>query len=385
MFTNENEKKSKSTVFLITVSVFCLIVIGYYLLTIEPGSRDKSSQVGQMQQLTRKVQGMESDLKKKEGEVIQLVGQYKKKIGAKSPLAIDTLELSHDERELLEQQIAKEKDVSVKSMLREILLKKDRIGVLREKIAEIEDLLPAPHITKKGENHYGIALTFLVEKKGVEKEQAQKILARTALFEELAEGFKVWNFYTGEEFGTSVTKGDAKVSPNAFFYSAKKKLMDARDQVVSERDKLAENVKSLEEKQDKTITQLDRVTREKENLTAKVSQLDRRVNSVFYRLDSREKLKENGILKSGFLASAKLKDVSPGHFDKSLDLNSNDQLVISAADLGKEKIKDVVLFPRFYKKGDSYKVLITPNKKHALLTLMDIDQFKSERLVIAVK
>ncbi len=380
-----NEKKTKSTTFYIAGSIICLMVIGFFLLTDGGSTVDKPSQVSRMQELTQQVQGMESGVKKKEGEVVELVDQYQKKTGAKAPPEFDDMDLSQEERELLEQLINKEKDVSTQSLLKEILMKKDQVSELREKIAKIESLLPAPHIAKKGESHYQVAMVFLVEKKGVEKERAMEMLTRTALFEELAEGFKVWNFYTGEEYGTSVTQGEAKVSPNVFVHRAKKKLSNARDKAVSERDTLAENIKSLEEKQDKVITRLDQVTREKENLTTRVSDLNRHVHSMFYRLDLQKNLKKKGILKSGFLTAAKLKDVSPEHFDRSLDLTMSDHLVISAADLGVQKIKDVVLYPRFYKKGTSYKLLISSNKKHALLTLIDKTKFKSERVVISVK
>ncbi|NIM17635.1 MAG: hypothetical protein GTO45_37190 [Candidatus Aminicenantes bacterium] len=379
------EKKTKSAVFFISAVVFCLIVIGYFLLTTGENTVNKSSQVSRMQALTQQVQGMESDVKKKEGEVMELVDQYQKKTDPNAPLGFDIMDLSQEERDLLEQEIGKEKDVSARSLLKEILKKKDEIRELKEEIAKIESLLPAPHIAKKGDSHYQVALAFLVDEKGVEKERAMEMLSKTALVEELAEGFKVWSFYTGEEYGTSVTKGDAQVSPNVFIYKAKKKLMDARDKAVSQRDQMAENIKSLEEKQNKVITQLGQVTSEKENLLTRVSNLDRQINSMFYRLDSQENLKKKGILKSGFLTSTKLKDVSPQHFDRSLDLTVDDRLVISSADLGIEKIKDVILYPRFYKKGTSYKVLITSNKKHALLTLMDKTKFKSERVVIAVK
>ncbi|MCP5106052.1 MAG: hypothetical protein GY950_21890 [bacterium] len=381
---NMDEKKSKSTVIFIGLSVVCLLVIGYFMFTTGSETLDKPLKVDKMQELTQKVQGMESEVKKKEGDVIELVDQYQTKTGAKTHPGLNLLALGPEERELLEQEIGKEKDVSVRSLLKLILKKKDELIDLRERISEIEEMLPAPHIAQKGQSHYGIALGFLVDEKGVEEERAKKILARTALFDELAEGFKVWNFYTGEEYGTSVTQGDAKVSPNVFVHRAKKKLVDERDMAVSQRDKLADNIKFLEVEQGSVATQLDRVTTEKENLTVRVNDLNRQVHSVYYRLDSRRNLKKEGILKSGFLKASKLKDVSPDRYDRSLDLTLNDRVVISAEELGVKKIKDVVLYPRFYKKGKSYEVVIAPNKKHALLTLLDTTKFKSERVVIAV-
>ncbi|MCP5048748.1 MAG: hypothetical protein GY940_16375 [bacterium] len=383
----EDEKKTKSSVFIIAVSLFCVMVIGYFALTSGGSSVDTGTDtdVNRMQTLTHEVRGMEADVKKKEGEMVELVDGYEAQTGNKPSEGFIAMDLNEEERELLEEQIGKEKDVSARSLLQEILRKRDQISDLKDKIANIEDRLPAPHITQKGENHYGIALAFLLDEKGVEEEEAKKILSRTALFEELAEGFKVWNFYTGDEYGTSVTQGDAAVSPNFFVHRAKKKLIDARDAAIFEGHKMAENLKTLGEEQEHVITQLGQVSKEKEDLVVRVMDLNRRVNSMSYRLDSRKNLKKKGILKSGFLSSGKLQDISPGHFDRSLDLNLDDQVVISAAALGIGKIKDVVLYPRFYKKGSSYKVFIAPNKKHALLTLKDKNKFKSERVIIAVK
>lgn len=380
------DKKTKSSALIIAVTVVCLMVIGYFMITTEESNGNKPSKtsVGRMQDLTHQVRGMESAVKKKEGRVVELVGQYQAKTG-KTPPVLDMAALSREERELLEQEIGKEKDVSTRALLKAILEKKDEIMYLKEKIAAIEDLLPIPHIVQKGESHYKIALAFLVEEKGVEPEKAKKMLARTALFDELAEGFKVWNFYSGDEYGTSVTQGDADVSPNVFVHREKMRLVEAHDKAVWERDELAENVKSLEEKQQNVISKLDEATREKEILAVRVNDLDKQVNSMFYRLDLQKNLKKKKILKIAFLASPRLNDVAPEEFDRTLDLTCDDQLVISAEDLGVKKIKDVVLYPRFYKKGAGYEVVIASNKKHALLTLTDKSRFKSERVVIAVK
>lgn len=380
---SDNTKMSRQSVFFIGAVAVCMLVIGYFLLT--SGSGDNALQVDQMQEMTQQVAGMEKDVKKKEGEVMRLVDQYETKSGKKVPIETDTLALTDAERELLEQQIGDEKDVSLKALLQDILKKKDEIDFLQEKIANIEELLPTPHIAQKGESHYQIALDFLVNEKGLEPGQAAKLLARTALFEELAEGFKIWNFYTGQEYGTSVTQGSANVSPNTFVHRAKKKLVEEKEKAIYEKERLAENMKTMEEEQTRVNTRLDLVTQEKDNLENRVNTLDKQVNSMYYVVDSQKNLKKKGIIKSGFLSPSRLKDASPDHFDRSLDLGIEDQLVISAEDLGVDKIKNVTLYPRFYKKGESYKVLITSNNKHALLTLMDKSKFKSERVVISVK
>lgn len=380
MSANE-KKKTKSTVFMIVVSLICVSVIAYFLVDMF----GNPTEVDRMKQLTKEVRGMESKVKQKEGEVVSLVNKYKQRIGVNSPLPFENMSLSKAERNLLKDEIAREKDVSLRSLLKDILKKKDQIHIMREHIAEIERQLPKPHIAQKGESHYKIALAFLLDEQGLQKEHAEKILARTVLFEELAEGFKVWNFYTCDEYGTSVTQGNAKVSPGAFVRRAKKQLLDERDNAIVARDKLTEDVKALEGEQEETLAQLDRTQQDKASLENSVSDLNTRIHSLYYRLDSQKNLKKAGVLKSGFLKSAKMQDIGQDHFDRAMDLSKEYEMVISAEDLGVGKIKDVVLYPRFYKKGASYKVFITPNKKHALLTLLDKAKFESERVVIAVR
>lgn len=382
---NIDEKKPKSMVLLIVALVITLGLMGYFLFFAGEGNSNNSDQIRHMQELTHQVQGMESDVKTKESEIFRLVTEYRQKTGNREPLGFNPTDLGEDAQALLRQRIKEEKDVSIKALLEDILDKKEEIQELKEKIAAIENLLPAPHIVIKGENHYQIALDFLVNEKGVEKEEAIELVNQTALFDELMEGFKVWNFYTGDEYGTSVTQGNASISPNMLVHLAKKRLTDARNQAVSERDKLAGDIKVLEEIQEQVITQADLLAKEKENLITKVTDLNQQVNSLYYLLDLKDNLEKKGILKSGFLKTTKLRDVSPEHFSQTIDVRSEDQVLISAADLGIKKIKDVTLYPKFYKEGTNYQVKMTADNRFALLTLVDREKFRNERVVIAVK
>lgn len=380
-----DEKKPKSMVLVIVALVTTLGIMGYFLFFTGEGNNESSDRISQMQELTHQVQDMESDVKAKESEIFRLVMEYRQKKGENEPLAFNPTALGEEAQELLKQRIKEEKDVSIKSLLEDILDKKEEIQELKEKIAAIEYLLPAPHIVAKGENHYRIALDFLVNEKGIEKEEAVELVNQTALFDQLMEGFKVWNFYTGDQYGTSVTQGTAGISPNMLVHLAKKKLTDARDQAVSEKDKLAGDIKVLEEKQEQVITQVNLLAKEKESLITKVGDLTQQVHSLFYLLDLQDNLEKKGILKSGFLKTTKLRDVSPEYFCQAIDLRSEDQVLISAADLGIKKIKDVTLYPKFYKEGTNYQVKMTADNRFALLTLVDREKFRNERVVISVK
>ncbi|NIM17584.1 MAG: hypothetical protein GTO45_36685 [Candidatus Aminicenantes bacterium] len=378
------KKKMTALSVFVGLLIVALIVMAYFLIFKGKSRIDGSAQIRQMQELTQKVQEMEADVKEKEDEIFDLTEEVKEKTGLES-LGVNTLDLSDQEREILEKRIKEEKDVSVKSLLEDILEKNEEIRELKAKIAEIEKLLPIPHIVKSGENHYMIAMDFLIYEKKVEKKKAMKLVERTALFDELVPGFKVWNFYTGDEYGTSVTQGTARISPNTLIRRAKKKLVDARDEAIAERDKLGEDIKVLEEKRKEIIEQVDSLTQEKVSLIVKVSELNVQVNSLFYLLDSQKNLRKKGILKRGFLRSTKLRDVSPEFFSRSVDLRSRNQITISASELGLKKIKKITLYPKFLRVGTNYKIEIALDKQTAVLTILKPAKFKNERIVIAVK
>lgn len=368
----------------IAVLVLALVVMAYFLFFKDSGKGEVSSQVHQMQELTQQVQDLESNVKEKQDEIFELTDEVKKKTGEDS-VGVNTLNLNEDEEKLLKQRISEEKDVSVKSLLEEILEKNSEIQEMKEKVAEIEKLLPKPHIVSAGENHYQIAMDFLVNEKNVEKKRAIELVERTAVFDTLVPGFKVWNFYSGDEYGTSVTQGTAVISPNTLIRRAKKKLVDARDQAISERDELSDNIKTLEEKRNRIIAQLDTLSKEKESLINKVGDLNEQVNSLFYLMDSERSLKKKGILKGGFLKSTKLKDVSPEHFTSSVDLRYGTQIAVSASELGLGKIKSITIYPKFLKKGTDYNVRIDGDKQNAAVTIMNAAKLKNERIVISVK
>ena len=362
-----------------------LVIMGYFVFFFDESTPETRSQVQKMQALTKQVNDLESGVKEKQGEIYELAREYKLKTGKDMPIGFNPLDLDEKAHALFKQRVNEEKDVSIKSLLGDILEKKSEIRGLKEEMAKIEKLLPVPYIAKEGDSHYQVAVDFLVNEKRVEEDRAVELVRGTALLDQLPAGFKVWNFYTGDEYGTSITQGTAAISPNTLICNAKKRLMDARDQAISQRNKLAKNINVLEEKKDRIIAQLGTLTKEKESLSNQLSDLNQRVNSLFFLLDSRQNLEKKGILKSSFLTSAKLHNVSPQHFNRSIDLRAKDQVLISASDLEVEKIKDVMLYPKFYKKGTDYKVDITADNRYAVLNLMEKTKFKNERVVIAVK
>ena len=161
--------------------------------------------------------------------------------------------------------------------------------------------------------------------------------------------------------------------------------MDARDEAISQRDQLSEDIKVLEDKRGQLINHVDSLAKKQESLSGQVSELNVEVNSLFYLLDSQADLKKKGVLKGGFLKSTKLRDVSPEYFTTSIDMRAQTQIVFSAKDLGLRKIKKVTLYPKFYNEGTDYKIEMSGDNQTAIATILDTVKFKNERVVISVK
>ncbi len=386
-----SQKRATSLFIIIGLMAAALLVMGYLMLTTEKEPIEGSGNIRQMQQITQKIRTQEAGIKEKQDETVAMVNQYKEKTG--QPLTgINPYNLTEEARQLLLDKIKNEKDLSTKALLEEVSDKIKEINTLQLEIAKLEALLPKPHVVKEGENHFQIAMDFLLNEKGIDKKAAAKLVERTALIEPLVPGFKVWNFYSGDAYGSSVTQGTAPISPNQLIRKAKKKLVDARDEAVAEKNKLSEELTVLEKRRDEIITQVNQLNKQKVTLIEKVSELDEQntemqeaLNSLAYLLDTQRNLKKAGILKGGFLKSTKLKNVSPQFFNKTIDLRSADRIDISAADLGLSKIKSITLYPKFYKKGTDYDYQLSGDKLFATLTIKDTTKFKNERVVISIK
>lgn len=354
-------KKLTSLYITIAILALVIVVLGFFLVLTtshQPKQEETSRESPPLtleiaQQKVEEIDQLESDIREKRMEISSLLENYKEKAESEIP-AFNVLDLSEEEREILRQTMNEEGDVSIKSLLADILEKNTTIRQLTGRIQKIEELLPQPHIVASGETHFEIAWNFLVKVKKLPPDKAKAIIEKISLFDTLVPGFKVWNFYSGREYGTFVTQGRANISPYEAKQRVKKKLLASRDRAIRE-------------------------------LNKKKKEYQRRVNSLYYHLDSERNLKKKGLLKSGFLKAPTLKDISPEHFKKAIDLRKNDTITFSAAGLGMKKIKKILIYPRFYKEGRDYKVTIAADKQGAVLTILDKEKLKNERVVISIE
>ena len=384
------EKKSKILFFSTIFTLFVLIVIGYFILLDSKGSFT-DSRIDQMSALVKKVRGLEENIQSSQNDILSLVGEYKTKTGKNLPI-LDVINLSEEERLLLEEKISSESNVSIKNLLAEILAKKSEILELNMHLKKIEKFLPKPHMVTEGENHYQVAMDYLLNIKGLEKKDALSLVERTFLFEPLIPGFKIWNFYSNGEFGSFISQGNASVSPNTIHRHEKRKLTDARDSAIEKRDIMAEDIKTLRNKRDNILSQINALNNEKKHLLDRIEELNlenssivRSVNSLHYIIDTKRNLIRGGVLRGGFLRSLKLHSISPELFTKSVDLRSEKQIVFNIDGLNLKKIKRIRIFPKFYKSHIDYEVTFKNDKRSAQLKILNKDKLKNERIVISVE
>jgi hypothetical protein len=386
----EPEKKSKKIFYVIGALALVILVLAYFVFK-GPSGPQVSPKMKQMEETVQQIQKLEAGIQEKQNEVFTVLSEYKKKTGKDLP-EINIMNLSPEQKKVLEDKIKNEKDVSIKSLLQDILDKNNDIQNLNARLQELEAMLPKPHVVEKGENHYQIAMNYLLNEKGVDKTKAMELVERTALFEPLIPGFKVWNFYAEDEYGTFITQGTAPISPNQIQRKVKKELVDAKDKAISEKEQLQSDITEMEARRNELISQLDLLNQEKQNMLGKMSDLNEQnqemqtaLNSVYFAMDLSKNLTQKGIIKGGFLRSTKLQKVDFTLFDRSLDLRGEPKITVAAADFQLSRIKDVTIYPSYFKLDTDYKVEFDEAGQKATITLLDVKKFMSEKIAIAIE
>jgi len=258
-------------------------------------------------------------------------------------------------------------------------------------IRKVEQFLPRPHIVSGGENHYQIAMDYLLNVKGIEKKQALILLERTLLFEPLQPGFKIWNFLSNGEFGSFISQGSALVSPNEINRIEKRKISDSRDFAIRERDILANNVKVLKDRRILILKQINHLNEERNHLMKKIESLNRdnvsmirTINSIHYIANTKSNLIKQKILKGGFLRSLKLCAISTDLYSKSIDLRSDHKILLNYSEFNIKTIKKILIFPKFFKKHVDYEVKIMKDSRYVEIEILKPIKFKNEKIVISV-
>ncbi len=303
----------------------------------------------------------------------------------------ETLQLTDDQKKALEERIKNEKNSSYQALLQEVLDKDKDIKEMNTKLAKLRADLPKPDLAKPNDSHYGMAMRFL-KKKGVPEAEAKKLVSRVTILEKLAPGFEVYHFYANGTYGTWVSQGKAKMTPNDLMRQEREKVEGERDEAVAQNDKLQEEVASLEDKKKKIEEEIVGLRSERTNLIEERAKLQSdnaaqvsKLNSLHYVVGTRDKLKADGIIEIPVFAKDRAgKNWRDEVFTQSLDLRSAKTITIKAADLNLKKIGKVSVVPGSYLKDEHYKLTISEDKLTAIIELITVSRFKNDKVVFAV-
>jgi hypothetical protein len=202
----------------------------------------------------------------------------------------------------------------------------------KQSIRDLETRLGTPRLVRPGDTHFNMAYDFLISQTGRPDNEVRQILQQTRLQEPLLPGFKVWNFWLADGFCTFVTQGDAPLTPE-----------EAARQALSS------------------------------------------LNSMFLIVGTLKDLQVQQILIGGFLKSTRIGEIPAAAFRQTLDLRSQRDIRIQAADLKLNKIVRVAVFPKEFLLGTDYNLRISPQGSWALVTIRKTDSFRKRYVVIAVE
>lgn len=299
------------------------------------------------------------------------------------------------QRDVLNQMIERETDVSYKSLLQKIVVDRSTLQELQDKVMRLEQSLPDQFaVARKGDTHHDLAAGYLSGQAQVDAEKAKALLAQVDLSDELVPGNKVWFSYDQprDSFRTYVTQGEAGRSPLAVRRALQRKLITERDQAVAARDEAAAardaaqaEVSALQEVKTGLESDIGGLRRNKAELEASVDRFSRdlafRKNSLFYHAASVRDLKTQGVVTS---VRKRLRDVKPVHFDTAIDLRENTTITLAPDAFGLHRIDKVRLLPGIFQEGRDFTVVTSKTSGVAKVSILDPELFKGKEIVLAV-
>jgi hypothetical protein len=343
--------------------------------------RDLSQKAAELDKLSQKanISGAEQNRKLKEAGVNDV-----------KPNA-ETLQLTEDQKKALEERIKAEKNSSYQALLQEVLDKDKEIKDLNDKISKLRAILPKPDVAKTNDSHYGMAMKYL-KKRGVNEEQAKKLVSRVLIMDKLAPGFEVYHFYANGVYGSWVAQGKAAITPTELQAEEKAKIEGERDTAVAQGQKLQEELSDLNAQKEKITAEVAALQSEKTNMIKELEGLaatneaqKAKLNSLHYVVGERKSLEAKGIIVVPVFAKDRAgANWADSVFTKAVDLRSQDSITITAAEVGLTKLGKVSVVPGSLEKDKHYSVTFTEDKTSATVKLLNKERFKNEKVVFAV-
>lgn len=371
----------------IIVVVLVVVVLVFHFL-----SRRQPTEVKNFQELVLKVDKLNGQISEREEKIMDMVRKYNTSHpeAALDTTGISSMGLSMEQAEILSKRVSQEKDISYRGLLQEIIALNGEMDKLNQDMLDLRSKLPAPYTVKQGDSHFKVCLEYLLEK-GVPEDEAVKLIEQTSLTTELLPGFEVWNYYNEGVFGSFVTQGTARLSPNALARATKRRIDTERQNLIQARNQKEQEVSDLEARRTELQDQIRALDEERkkmmgqmEEMAQKNEALAKQLNSVTYSVGTFKDLGKQGVIRKPTLGKWETADIEKMQNPGTLDLRADNRITISASSLGVSKISKVMLFPRSYEENADFKVMIADDRQSATIVLQKTEKFRFTKLVIAV-
>jgi hypothetical protein len=276
-------------------------------------------------------------------------------------------DLDPQQKDVLDQLVQEEKDVSYKSLLTTIINDRDQIRGLQEKMLHLQQSLPDTFVVaKRGDKHHELAMNYLTGQAGVDAQHAKSLLSQVDQSDELVPGNQVWFFYDKDKdsFRTYVTRGDARMTPAVVRRQKTKALVAERDTFRTQRDAAEQTAGELAQQKAQMENDIE---------VAK--------NSIHYHAATDDQLKASGVLSPVLKKVQTTKGLT---FDNALDLRTGQTITLDPKNFGLAEIRSLRLLPPIYKEGKDFYTETAPDGS-ARLVILDPEAFRGKEVVVAVK
>ena len=176
------------------------------------------SSVDEFARLVGTIQNKNKEIGERNKEIMDAVQKFnaERKPDEQIVLPDSLMGLNKEQLKLVQEMVTKEQDATYKGLLNQVIDKNNQIQKLSSDLEDIKSKLPKPYVVKGGDSHYKVCFEYLTKEKNISADKANELLQQTFLADDVLEGFNIWLYYNDGVFGTFVSQGSVRISPNAF-------------------------------------------------------------------------------------------------------------------------------------------------------------------------
>ncbi len=354
--------------------------------------KTESEAISEQQKLVQQIESLNQELAETEEDLKRVITRYSKDDPELFKSEVSQLELTPEAQEFLNEKLKKEEGITYEEIIEQVMLKDKELSSLKRERDRLLSMLPQPDVVEEGDNHYDLAMRFLIDKQGLSPEDARKLVERVALFDHLLPGFIVYHFYDGTEYGSSVLQGTASQSPNFIKERFVNKLIKERNEAIDMQKELTAELQELEIRKNMLTSQIASLETERKEILETLDQItlvsqekDIMLSSLYYYAGPVSKLKEDGIISVSIFGKPSLKNVDIIEKYQTIDLDMAGKIIIEAGELGMEKVQRINILPDLFEQGKDFSINLAPDGSVFEISILNKKRLKLEKIIIAVQ